>query len=179
MPDPTSGQTSKEPKLELPSGGPFKNYGGLIGICGCLYAFLEIGRDDPKEFIRLLAEYGPKYLLWAGIAFMIYDVMKRLIRAFSKSADKIADKMGAMADGMSQMAKATDAIANKSDRQAVEMQRLCAFAATQSERAVDIAAETHKVSTRTYEIVTALSGRLGAALPPTQNTIPQEEGAQR
>jgi hypothetical protein len=166
-------------KVDLPSGGPFRQYGGVISICSVLFALLEIGQKSPEQFIRLLAEYGPKYLLWAGISFMGYDLLKRLIRAFSKSADKIADKIGSMADGMNKMASATDCLANKNDRQAEEMRRLCSFSASQSERAVDIAAETHKVSTRTYEIVTALSGKLGVAPPPTTQSIaPQEEGGQ-
>ena len=145
-------------------GGIAKNYGGLIGAGGILYAFVETFRSDPKSSANLLAQFGPKYILWAGIAYMVYDLLKRALKPLNKGADNI----GLMARNVGELAISVNTLVGKEDRTNEEMRRLCSFSAQQSERAVELAKEGNEVSKRTHEVLLRLEGRLSTAAAPAE-----------
>jgi hypothetical protein len=119
-----------------------KAYGGAIGAFGTGFALLEFFRDDPHETFKMLGEFGPKYLLFALLAFIAWDLLKRGLKILSRGVEHV----GTLASNTGKVANAVDEYAGKNDRTADEMRRLCSFSATQSERAVEVAQENKSIA---------------------------------
>ena len=131
---------SSTPAPTPPASGMAATYGPVVGVVGLGAAALEFMRDDPHEIIRMLGEFGPKYLMGAFVCYVVWDLLKRLLRLLGRGVDHI----GSLADNTGQAAKAIQDLATKSDRSAEEVRRLSSFAAQQSERAVEIGIENGK-----------------------------------
>ena len=147
------GPVNKLPSL--PDGKGVGNYGVHIGFAGVVLALIEIFRDDPHKSLDLFAQFGPKYLLWAFIAYIIWDLARKAIGVLNKGADKI----GLMAENTGKVAGAIQSMDTKGDRTADEMRRLCSFAASQSQRAVEISSKNGETITETKDLLLQLLGQ--------------------
>ena len=145
-----------ETAVSLPTGSIGRNYGGAIGVMGLGFAILEFLRDDPHETFKLLGEFGPKYLLFAFLAFVAWDLLKRLLKLFSRGVDHI----GSLAQNTGAVAAAVQEFAGRSDRGAEEMRRLCSFSASQSERAVEVAQKGVVLAEQSFDIAQKNNGLL-------------------
>lgn len=133
----------------LPStaSGLAATYGPVLGGVGVTAAILEFMRDDPHELIRLLGEFGPKYLLGGFICYVVWDIARRVLKLFARGVDHIgtlAENTGAAAKATAEGANAIKDFAGRNDRTAEEVRRLSAFAAQQADRSVEIAIENGK-----------------------------------
>ena len=148
------------------SGSLVQSYGGIIGAGGLTLAVIEVFRADPKDGINLFATYGPKYVLWAFIAWILYDLLKRGLAVLKLGADNI----GIMAQKTGEVATSVQAVATKNDRTAEEMRRLCSFSASQSERAVELSRDAVVAAEKNTDLLHQVLNRLSPAEPTKEST---------
>ncbi len=153
--DPQKPATATAP--DLPDGSFTQKYAPHMTVVAALFGFMEIFRASPSQSLDLFATFGPKYLLWAFIAYVIWDLAKKAIRVLAKGVDKI----GLMAENTGKVAGAIQSMDTKGDRTADEMRRLCSFAASQSERAVELSSKNNETAEKNHELLLQLLAKQG------------------
>jgi hypothetical protein len=114
---------------------------------------IEIFRGDPKDGFGFFATFGAKYVLWMFLSYILWDVIKRAITVLNKGADNIG-----------RVATAVDAVATKQDRQAEELRLQCSYAASSSDRAVELGFEAVRVGNKAFAATEANTDMLREVL---------------
>ena len=86
--DPESHREPLTKKAWIPSLGVL-GAGGSIGA-GITMCVIELLKSDPHDAIKLLYDWGPRFLLgFCGMIF-IWDLIRRILRMLSRGVDYVA-----------------------------------------------------------------------------------------
>jgi len=103
----------------------------LFGGGSALYLAVQLVREQPDRAFTLMQKWGPGYLLAFFCAFALnklvgkmVDGTQRTAERSSEAVEKVAEQMQSLAAAAHAQALATQAIADKDDRDKQEMQLL-------------------------------------------------------
>ena len=122
MPDRPSDDGTATPtrvvSTAVPRGSLLQNYGGHIGAGGLLIALLEFLGTKPDQAFKLLAQFSIKWIFFIVVAYILWDIAKRILRLLDRRVSGFVDNVGMLSANMGKMAEGVQSFGIRADAQA-------------------------------------------------------------
>lgn len=109
-------------------------------VAAIVFQFFQLLKEQPKEALAMLSQWGPNFLLWILVLAIIGGLLSQFIEI---TRDGVAAQR--------QMAEAMAKIAEKDDRQIAEIQTVGAYAAQQSDKLIEKMNQQAEENRRNWE----------------------------